>query len=87
MGFSKTLSKSEAKYKYLGVTSSMRDEFPEKNEVFDVKFKGKIYGMKVSGETKDSIMLTQLYDAHEFQEGETLTVKTKKNIIEFSVEE
>ena len=84
--FSKDLSRSEAKYKYLGLTKVTREEFPEKDELFDVKFKGKNFKLKVSGKTKDSIMLTQLYSAHEFQEGDTLTIKSTKNGFEFSVE-
>lgn len=85
MEFSKTLSRSEAKYKYLGLPKKTRaEDFPEKDELFDVKFLGKVYKMKVNN--KDSIMLTQLYAAHEFQEGETLKIKDGKNGFEFSVE-
>lgn len=85
MEFSKTLSRSEAKYKYVGLPKKTREEdFPAKDEVFDVKFQGKIYAMKVNN--KDCIMLSQLYAIHEFQEGETLTIKSGKNILEMSVE-
>ena len=86
MKFSKDLSHSEAKYKYLGLTKKNREEFPKKDELFDVKFKGKNYKMKVTGLTKDSIMLTPLYSAHEFQPGETLTIKSVKQGFEFSIE-
>ncbi len=84
MKFSKTLSPSEAKYKYLGLPKKTREEFPDKDELFDVKFKGKKYKMKVNN--KDSIMLTQLYYVHEFKEGDTLTITSVKNGFEFSVE-
>ena len=84
MQFSKDLSPSEAKYKYLGLPKKTREEFPEKDELFDVNFKGKIYKMKVNN--KNSIMLTQLYRAHEFQAGDTLTIKSTKQGFEFSVE-
>jgi len=84
MEFSKDLSRSEAKYKYLGLPKKIREEFPEKDELFDVKFKGKIYKMKVNN--KNSIMLTQLYGSHEFQEDETLTIKSSKKGFDFSVE-
>jgi len=84
MNFSKDLSPSEAKYKYFGLTKEAREEFPEKDELFDVKFKGKNYKMKVNN--KNSIMLTQLYDAHEFQEGNTLTITSNKKGFEFTVE-
>ncbi len=77
MEFVKELSRSEAKYKYVGLPKSIRaEEFPEKDIIFDVKFKNKIYKMKVNN--KNCIMLTPLYDAHEFQEGETLTIKSGK---------
>jgi len=82
--FSKNLSRSEAKYKYFGLPKKIREEFPEKDKIFDIKFQGKTYKMKVNN--KDSIMLTQLYGAHEFQEDETLTIKSSKKWFDFSVE-
>ncbi len=85
MEFTKDLTPSEAKYKYLGLPKKIRDkEFPEKDELFDVKFKGKVYKMKVNN--KDSIMLTQLYGAHEFKADETLTIKSEKKGFEFTLE-
>ena len=85
MKFSKILSPSEAKYKYFGLPKKTRaEEFPEKDKLFDVKFKGEVYKMKVNN--KDSIMLTQLYGAHEFKEGETLTIKSSKKGYDFSVD-
>lgn len=84
MNFTKDLTASEAKYKYLGLPKDTREEFPEKDEIFDVKFKGKVYKMKVNN--KNSIMLTQLYGAHEFQEGDTLSITSSKKGFEFSVE-
>ncbi|MCV0372744.1 MAG: hypothetical protein K5793_04230 [Nitrosarchaeum sp.] len=84
MEFSKTLSRSEAKYKYVGLPKKLREEeFPEKEIDFDVTFQKKNYKMRVNN--KNCIMLTQLYDAHEFQEGETLTIKSSKKGFEFSV--
>ena len=85
MEFLKQLSKSESKYKYLGLPKNIREEnFPEKDELFDVKFETKNYKMKVNN--KDCIMLTQLYDTHTFEEGETLKIKSLKKGFEFSVE-
>ena len=85
MEFFKDLSRSEAKYKYIGLPKNTRDEeFPGKDELFDVTFKGKNYKMKVNN--KDCIMLSQLYSAHEFQEGDTLTITSSKNGFEFSVD-
>jgi|TARA_B110000438_G_scaffold13226_1_gene12787 hypothetical protein len=85
MEFEKQLSKSETKYKYVGLPKNIREEnFPEKDELFDVKFETKNYKMKVNN--KDCIMLTQLYDTHIFEEGETLKIKSSKKGFEFSVE-
>ena len=85
MEFEKQLSKSETKYKYVGLPKNIREEnFPEKDELFDVKFETKNYKMKVNN--KDCIMLTQLYDTHTFEEGETLKIKSSKKGFEFSVE-
>lgn len=84
MEFVKELSKSEAKYKYVGLPKSIREEeFPDKDVLFDVKFEKKTYKMRVNN--KNCIMLTSLYDAHEFQEGDTLTIKSGKKAFEFSV--
>ena len=73
MVFKKSLSRSEAKYKYLGLTKSAREEFPEKDKKFKMKFKAKKYDMKVNN--KDCIMLSQLYDVHEFQEDDEVKIK------------
>ena len=85
MEFEKQLSKSESKYKYVGLPKNIRDEnFPEKDELFDVKFESKNYKMKVNN--KDCIMLTQLYDVHTFEEGEVLKIKSSKKGFEFLVQ-
>ena len=39
--FEKNLSPSEAKYKYVGLVKSVREEFPEKDQNFTLKFKNK----------------------------------------------
>ena len=72
MEFEKSLSSSEAKYKYLGLPKKIRSEFPVKDEIFQVKFKEKIYKMKVNN--KDCIMITQLYDAHQFQVSDLIKI-------------
>ena len=85
MKFVKELSRSEAKYKYVGLPNKIREEeFPEKDEKFSVKFQGKSYQMSVNN--KNCIMLSQLYSVHEFQEGETLTISSSKSGYEMSVE-
>ena len=81
MEFEKSLSHSEAKYKYLGLTKKIRAEFPPKDEIFQVKFKTKSYKMKVNN--KNSIMISQLYDAHQFRESDLLKI-VKNDITSFS---
>ena len=84
MKFVKNLSASEAKYKYVGLPKTIRDEFPAKDEIFPLKFKGKIYEMKVNN--KDCIMLTQLYEKHQFVEDDEISiVDDKRDIFEFTV--
>lgn len=76
MEFIKSLSASEAKYKYVGLTKEAREEFPQKDEIFKLKFKNKIYEMKVN--IKNCIMLTQLYEIYQFQESDEIKI-IKKN--------
>ena len=85
MDFEKSLSPSEAKYKYLGLPKKIRAEFPPKDEIFQMKFKGKLYKMKVNN--KDSIMISQLYDAHQFQASDSIKiVKNDDTSFSFSVD-
>ncbi len=77
MEFEKSISPSEAKYKYLGLPKKIRAEFPPKDEIFQMKFKGKLYKMKVNN--KDSIMITQLYDTHQFQESDLVKIVKNDN--------
>ena len=81
MEFEKSLSPSEAKYKYLGLTKKIRAEFPPKDEIFQVKFKTKSYKMKVNN--KNSIMISQLYDAHQFRASDLFKI-VKNDITSFS---
>lgn len=77
MDFVKTLSSSEAKYKYLGLTKKAREEFPEKDEIFKLKFKNKTFDMKVNN--KDCIMLSQLYHVHQFVDGDKVKITKRKD--------
>jgi hypothetical protein len=77
MEFVKNLSQSEAKYKYIGLSKKIREEFPEKDQIFKLKFKNKVYNMKVNN--KNCIMLTQLYDAHQFQENDKVKIINKND--------
>jgi len=84
MEFVKQLSTSEAKYKYLGLNKKVREEFPEKDQIFKLKFKNKTYDMKVNN--KDCIMLSQLYYEYQFQDGDEVKItKRKDGIFEITV--
>ena len=85
MEFEKSLSPSEAKYKYLGLPKKIRANFPPKDKIFQMKFKEKLYKMKVNN--KDSIMITQLYHAYQFQASDLVKiVKNDDAIFSFSVD-
>jgi len=83
--FSKQLSRSEAKYKYIGLPKKIREEFPEKDQVFKLKFKNKTFDMKVNN--KDCIMLTQLYEIHQFQENDHVKIIMNRSSFELKVNE
>lgn len=85
MEFSKTLSASEAKYKYIGLPKKIREEFPEKDQIFKLKFKGKTYDMKVNN--KNCIMLSQLYDVYQFQEDDEVKIIINPKGYELTVNE
>ncbi len=76
MEFVKNLSASEAKYKYVSLPKSIREGFPVKDEIFKLKFKRKTYDMKVNN--KDCIMLTQLYEKHQFIEEDEIIITDGK---------
>ena len=78
MEFVKQLSASESKYKYLGLTKKAREEFPDKDEIFKLKFRNKVYDMKVNN--KNCIMLTQLYEAYTFKENDEIKLSTKNGV-------
>ena len=84
MEFTKNLSPSEAKYKYLGLPKKDREQFPEKDQIFEMEFKGKSYNVKVNN--KDSIMISQLYDAYQFQISDSIKIEKKKNNYSLIVE-
>jgi len=73
MEFTKNLSPSEAKYKYVGLTKKAREDFPEKDVSFKLKFKGKTYDMTINN--KDCIMISQLYHVYQFQEDDEIKIK------------
>ena len=77
MEFVKSLTRSEAKYKYVGLPKKIREEFPDKDKIFKLKFRNKLYDMKVNN--KDCIMLSQLYHVYEFQEGNTIKIISSDN--------
>ncbi|RJQ25805.1 hypothetical protein C4565_07985 [Candidatus Parcubacteria bacterium] len=85
MEFSKQLSRSEAKYKYIGLPKKIREEFPERDQIFKLKFKNKIFDMKVNN--KNCIMLTQLYNVYQFQENDEVKIIIGNNSFVFKVNE
>ena len=84
MEFTKSLSPSESKYKYLGLPKKDREQFPAKDQIFEMEFKGKSYNMKVNN--KDSIMISHLYDTHQFQQGDSIKITKKNDIYLLSIE-
>ena len=82
MEFTKNLSPSEAKYKYVCLTTKIQDKFPEKDKIFKLKFKGKNYDMKVNN--RYCIMLSQLYSVYQFKDNDEITI-TKKDIKNFEL--
>ncbi len=77
MEFTKVLSPSAAKYKYFALPTKVREDFPEKNAPFKLKFKNKMYTLHVNN--KDCIMLTQLYYEYQFVEGDEVRIIKKKD--------
>ena len=84
MKFIKNLSRSEAKYKYVGLTKEARQEFPETGKNFKLRFKNKTYDVWVNN--KNCFMISQLYGVYEFQENDEIkVVKKNDNIFELTV--
>lgn len=76
MEFTKILSSSERRHRYWQLHKNDRNFFPEKFQSFKLKFKGKIYEMKVNN--RDCIMTGQLYKNHQFVDGETIRITIDK---------
>jgi len=74
--FSKALSRSEAKHRYVRIPKDDRDFFPQAHEPFVVKYDGKEFEMKVNH--KHDLMTGQLYRNTKFVEGTVLNFETKK---------
>lgn len=75
MEFIKNLSRSEAKYKYVGLTKEARQEFPETGKNFKLRFRNKTYEMWVN--SKNCFMISQLYKIYEFQENDQIKITSK----------
>jgi|APSaa5957512535_1039671.scaffolds.fasta_scaffold32561_2 hypothetical protein len=85
MNFAKILTKSEAKWKLIRLPRTLLEaEFPEKNEIFDVEFKGEIYKLKLN--TSNQIMISQLFAKYKFKEGDTLKIKSTNDGFKFNLE-
>lgn len=75
--FNKFLSKPEARHRYWHIHKDQREFFPESNKIFKLKFDGKIFEMKVNH--KDDVMTGQLYERHQFLEGDAIIVTKNKD--------
>jgi hypothetical protein len=74
--YCKTLTKSEAKYRYWRILKSDRNFFPEENIEFKVKFAGKISTLKVN--YRDNMMVGQLYEKYRFLENDRIIFTKQK---------
>ena len=77
MEYVKNLSRSEAQYKYVGLTKEAREEFPETGKNFKLKFRNKTYQIWVNN--KNCFMISQLYGVYEFQEDDEVKIVNKPN--------
>jgi len=73
--YHKTLNRPEARHRYWHVIKENRDFFPEAHKMFQLKFHGQVYEMKINH--KDDVMTGQLYEKYLFLEGDRITVKKK----------
>ena len=73
----KILNKPEARHRYWHIVKSDREFFPDANQVFKLKFDGKLYDLKVNH--KDDIMTGKLYERYRFLAGDRIIVKKKKD--------
>lgn len=74
--YHKTLSRSEARYRYLHIPKADREFFPVEHTEFKIEFDGKTYDLKVNH--KDDIMTGKLYERYHFLEGDRIIIKKKK---------
>ena len=75
--FQKILNQPEARHRYWYVPMSDRELFPDANQVFKLKFDGKLYDLKVNH--KGDIMTGELYERYRFLDGDKIIVKKKKD--------
>jgi len=81
--YSRPLNRPEAKHRYWHIKIDERDFFPDANVIFQLKFDGKEYDLKVNH--KDDIMTGKIYERYRFMEGDRIIV-TKKKENTFSLE-
>jgi len=74
--YHKTLSRSEARYRYLHIPKADREFFPVEHAEFKIEFDGRTYDLKVNH--KDDIMTGKLYERYHFLEGDRIIIKKKK---------
>ena len=71
-GYSKRISRPEARHRYWHVHKEDRGFFPDSGVEFDVTFHGDVYRLKVNH--KDDIMTGRLYEQYRFLDGDLITV-------------
>ena len=72
----KTLKKSEAKYKYWHISKAELDFFPDKNIEFKVEFAGKRFVLKVT--PRNVVITSQFYEKYQFLENDRIILTKKK---------
>ena len=82
--YTKTISKTESKYRYWQIHKVERNFFPEKFKPFKIRFREKMYDVKVNN--RDCIMTGLFHYDYIFQEGDTITIiKNNKGIFELTL--
>ncbi len=75
--FTKTVTKTEAKYRYWQLHKDEQSFFPEKFKPFKIKFMGKIFEVKVNN--RDCIMTGLFHYDYTFMEGDVIRITKNKN--------
>lgn len=74
--YTKILSRPEARHRYWHIHKTDRNFFPETLELFKLEFDNRIFELKLNH--KDDIMTGQLYQRHQFMEGDRVIITKKR---------